>query len=123
MNAEGTHATAERAGRLIGMALFVAVLVFGGWTLLTADDGTDPAASYTPSRADAERMCREDVLRDLKAPGSARFGGIESSGDGDRWTVTGHVDAANDLGGTRRVEWSCTAVHVGGGSWRTRVSY
>lgn len=64
------------------------------------------------------RAC--DVIRDrLKAPGSAKFParyaeGVEIVID-DRSTVTGYVDAKNQLGGEERLKWKVVLKEIDGG--------
>lgn len=118
----------ERIGRRIGIAVFAVAMAALVWVAVQGPEEpkspAELAAEYEPSAADAERMCREDVARKLKAPGTARFGDVAAApvGDtfgGDEWTVTGWVDAENSFGATIRSEWTCQATHRGGGRWRT----
>lgn len=57
--------------------------------------------------------CEELVKQQLKAPGTADFGGVEydppPAGEGDgTWTATGYVDAENGFGANIRTNWTCT---------------
>lgn len=109
---------AAKVGRRIGIGVLLAVLAIGAWAL-TADPDSD---EYEPTTADAQRMCQENVTDKLKAPASARFGGVDTSRDDDTWTVTGWVDAENGFGANLRSDWACEAVHVGDGEWRTKAT-
>lgn len=120
--------TRPKWGALIGCLLIAALFAGGIWWASNYEPETaaDRAANYEPSAADAERMCREDVLGKLKAPSTATFGDVRSmisdDFDPDRWIVTGWVDAENSFGATLRSEWTCDATHRGGGRWRTLVT-
>lgn len=96
-----------------------ALVTFVVLSFAFAENGGD-SNDYEPSAADAIRMCRESIDAKLRAPGTASFGGIETTGSGDVYEVTGWVDAENAFGGEVRVGWMCDAVHDGGGAWRTR---
>ena len=117
----------ERWVNRAGLVLLALVLLGGAWLIIRGPDkpktAAEQAAEYQPSAADAERMCREDVLGKLKAPSTATFGDVQSTISDDfdinRWTVTGWVDAENSFGATIRSEWTCSATHRGGGRWRT----
>lgn len=114
----------ERWVNRAGLVLLALVLLGGTWLIIRGPDkpktAAEQAAEYQPTAADAERMCREDVLGKLKAPGTAKFGSVRSTVEGDGvWRVTGWVDAQNSFGATIRSEWTCSATHRGGGRWRT----
>lgn len=129
MGEDGDNGRSERIGRRIGIAVFAVAMAALVWVAVQGPEEpkspAELAAEYEPSAADAERMCREDVLGKLKAPSTATFGDVRSTisddFDPDRWTVTGWVDAENSFGATLRSEWTCDATHRGGGRWRTLV--
>jgi cbb3-type cytochrome oxidase subunit 3 len=126
-SSEDEEATKPKWGALIGVLLLVGLFVAGLWWANNYEPETtaDRAAKYEPSAADAERMCQENVKGKLKSPASATFGGVRSlisdDFDTDEWTVTGWVDAENSFGANLRTDWTCEAVHTGGGNWRTRT--
>lgn len=113
----------ERWVNRAGLVLLALVLLGGAWLIIRGPDkpktAAEQAAEYQPSAADAERMCREHVTNQLKAPSTAKFGDIRTRGFGSEYTVTGWVDAENSFGATLRTRWECTAIHTGGGTWRT----
>lgn len=110
----------NRIVRRVGITLLLAIGVLFVWAINNPPEPElpDPAA-YRPSAQDAERMCREHVTNQLKAPSTAKFGDIRTRGFGSEYTVTGWVDAENSFGATLRTRWECTAIHTGGGTWRT----
>ena len=58
---------------------------------------------------DARSTCQEWVKQQLKAPGSADFGGQSATGSGQGpWTITGWVDAQNSFGAKLRTNWTCS---------------
>lgn len=67
--------------------------------------------------ASAAEACKELVLGRLKAPATAEFSNLATSGSGIRWTVTGSVDAENSFGAKLRMGWSCT-VRAQNGEWQ-----
>jgi len=42
-----------------------------------------------------------------KAPSSAKFGGDDTVNTGDRWVVSGYVDAQNAFGASLRSPYTC----------------
>lgn len=77
-----------------------------------SDDGRDEIG--------AKVMCEQFIEDRLLSPGSAEFqnsGEYVVTGTGDRYEVSGYVDAENAFGGSLRREWSCTVVDQGDGTW------
>ena len=74
-----------------------------------------------PGGADAQRACEEVVRDRLVSPASAKFSGVEVSGSGDTFTITGNVDSDNAFGASIRNTFRCTA-ELNGDTWSVRVS-
>jgi hypothetical protein len=99
---------------LIALWSFVGLLLV--WFALS-DTGDEP---YTPSgdSSGARAACRILVEDRLVAPSTADFSDLTTSeGTGDRWTVTGSVDAENRMGVPIRMDFTCV-VQYDGGDWR-----
>lgn len=80
-------------------AVVVAVAGITWWSVATGG-GSSGAATE----------CRERVEARLKAPSTADFQSSstrELGSTGDRWEVTGVVDAENSFGGTVRLTYKC----------------
>jgi hypothetical protein len=74
-----------------------------------------PATSTKPTIAAAHSACEEAVELQLKAPGSATFGGREESAANVEIPirVSGYVDAQNSFGALVRNRYSCLATPSG----------
>jgi hypothetical protein len=68
------------------------------------------------SGAGASVACKDYVRDRLNHPASANFSGLQMSGAGARWTLTGSVSADKSLGASGRMSFSCT-VNGSAGSW------
>lgn len=55
----------------------------------------------------AERVCKEAIEEDLKAPSTAEWVDVEVDDSGDTTKVTGNVDAENSYGAKVRGSFSC----------------
>lgn len=76
-----------------------------------------------PLSEQAQNICYDEVLNQLKAPSTAELVSIASSPtEGDTWTVTGSVDAENSFGAMLRNEFSCDLTQTGDG-WRIDSVY
>lgn len=96
--------------------LFVVVAVFAiGATILSSIGGDDEDKASDTGAID---VCHQAVSDQLKAPGTADFGGEQVTHSGDRYTVVGHVDSENSFGASLRSNWSCEATWVSGTNWR-----
>ncbi len=87
-------------------------LVVGLGLLFAARSDTDPPASTTKlTLSSAAAGCQEKVLPQLKAPGTAKFGGEEYSTTNTTVPVrvSGWVDAENSFGALVRNRYSCLA--------------
>ena len=70
---------------------------------------------------DAYVMCKKFVTDRLKAPATADFASITSSGvakAGATYSVTSYVDSANGFGAKIRTQFVCTVEPQGGDRWR-----
>jgi hypothetical protein len=91
---------------IVGFAVVATVLSnMGG-----GDDGPDDTGAVD--------VCHQAVEDQLKAPGTADYGGETVTHTGDRYTVAGHVDSENSFGASLRSEWTCQATWVSGTDWR-----
>lgn len=90
--------------------LGVAVLVVGGLMLIGTCAGNDTTSSGDGSGA--EDACKSWVTDELKAPSTADFSGVSTSGDGP-WVITGNVDAQNGFGAQIRSGWICDVKLIG----------
>lgn len=88
---------------IVGLAAVVALCALAG-----RDD--DPADG-------ARAACRVLVEDRLRAPSSAEFSNLAHTGSGDRFTVTGVVDAQNAFGAMVRNTFTCE-VRLDGDQWR-----
>lgn len=94
---------------LLAVALVIGYFVFAGGSDEPADEASNTGAID---------VCHQAVEDQLKAPGTADFGGERVSNMGDEYTVSGHVDAENGFGALLRLEWVCEATWVEGNTWR-----
>jgi hypothetical protein len=96
----------DRGMRLGGVALVVFVIGVAVFSRLGGDAGAEG-----PSDAGAIDVCHQAVEAQLKAPGTAEFGGDNTVAETSRrYQVDGHVDAENSFGATLRLDWTCEAV-------------
>jgi hypothetical protein len=101
-------------GLLVAVFACPALLLFGWIYNLVTGDGSGSGPSSTLATA----ACRVLVEDRLVAPSTADFSNLSASeGSGDRWTVTGSVDAENRLGTPIRMDFTCV-VEYDGGDWR-----
>lgn len=71
-----------------------------------------------PISEQAQTICYDEVLNQLKAPSTAELVSIAASPtEGDTWTVTGSVDAENSFGAMLRSDFACELTQTGDG-WR-----
>jgi hypothetical protein len=110
MSEAGDQFVKEHPGCFLTM-MGVLALVVGYFVFASGD-------SDGPSDAGAIDVCHQAVEEQLKAPGTADFGGETVTNVGDRYTVIGHVDAENGFGAQLRSEWACDATWVSGTEWR-----
>jgi hypothetical protein len=83
---------------VIGVVLAIGFLVS---MCSGSDDGDSSGNEY------GARSARQNWIKDqLKAPSTADFSDVETSGIGP-WTVTGVVDAENSFGAMLRSHWTC----------------
>lgn len=91
------------------LAVWQRILVVA--VLLAAVFGVTWLASQRGGGAsEAEQECQARVELRLKAPSTAEFSASsarELGKTGDRWEVTGIVDAENSFGGTVRMTYKC----------------
>jgi len=98
----------------IGAAAFVAIV--GGCMALGSGSGRTP--SLDEQHRDAQRVCQDFVKERLKAPVTASFADVDTSGGAATGVaVTGSVDAENTFGAKVRSTFTCT-VTLSGDNWR-----
>jgi hypothetical protein len=101
-------------GCLIAVLLFFIFAIIGG---ITSKNKSTPDV---PSEFDAFYMSQKFVNDRLKAPSTAKY---PSSSDvsikqtGNKWIVTGYVDAQNSFGAMIRQNYICE-MEVSGKSWK-----
>jgi hypothetical protein len=98
----------RRRTKLIG-AMIVVVLIalcFWPWGHDDASDGRD-----------AQTACENLVKDRLRSTSSIRFSDLARSGASDTWTITGDVDAGNNVGASIRSHFTCT-VQLRDGHWQ-----
>jgi hypothetical protein len=67
-----------------------------------------------PLSEQAQNICYDEVLNQLKAPSTAELVSIAASPtEGDTWTVTGSVDAENSFGAMLRNDFECNVTNTG----------
>lgn len=74
-------------------------------------------------KSSAEAMCEKFVSKQLRAPATAKFSGMDDTSIaplGDRqWKAVGYVDAQNAFGALIRNDYSCTVRYLGDDKWRS----
>lgn len=95
--------------------LFVALLAF-----YSCSDSGNGGDSPRDTARQAEFVCEEWIREKLKAPSTAEFSGVTSTGSAaSGYEVSGSVDAQNSFGATIRSTWVCSArLTADGKEWR-----
>lgn len=99
----------------LAMAAIPVVLISAA-VISTSSDPADDRNNPILQQIDAQRYCQDEVSARLKAPSTAEFTNVDTSGMGP-FTVTGSVDSENSFGATLRATFTCHVTLVGG-SWR-----
>ena len=93
------------------IAGFVVLWGLGTIVAMMATSGDRSAGQADIDRAKAQRLCKEAIERQLKAPSTAKFSGMldTRAGKSDKgdWIVAGHVDAHNSYGAMMRSQFQC----------------
>lgn len=94
------------------VAAVILALAGGGLGYWLTRPAAPPSSSTSLTLASAASACQEKVLVQLKAPGTAQFGGVEYSTQNTTTPVrvSGWVDAENSFGGLIRNRYSCLAI-------------
>lgn len=72
------------------------------------DESNSIQADILKEERRIEKLCREAVLDQLKAPSSAEFERLATISTGNAtWTVRGQVDSQNGFGAQVRTEFAC----------------
>jgi hypothetical protein len=95
--------------------LAVAGVVVAGLFVIGSFSGGGDSDSSGDSYM-AEEQCKDWVKEQLKAPSTAEFENVSSTGS-DPYTVTGDVDAQNGFGAQIRTTWTCD-IHTEGDYWK-----
>jgi hypothetical protein len=107
------------------LSMMVGCLVIGVCVVLALgffmSQSSSPSSS-SPSDIDAHVMARSFVRDRLVAPSTADFSSLADTKvtplGGNRWSVSGWVDAQNAFGAKLRRRYSCTLRYEGHDNWR-----
>lgn len=89
------------------MRLGIVVAAMLGSSLLASCSASDPTQDETTKKFDAERVCKDFVKDQLKAPSTADFSDVTTTGAVDRYTVVGNVDSENSFSAMIRNTFVC----------------
>lgn len=83
------------------------------WTIVAG-------GSKDNKRLEAINACHQFVSRQLKAPAGADYepdSEAQVTNTGDRWTISGHVDAQNSFGANVRSAYTCEMTNTQGNEY------
>jgi hypothetical protein len=113
MSEAGDQFVKEHPGCAVTLLAAVAAVIV--WAVFFGGGSDDVEEA---SEAGATDVCHQAVQDQLRAPGTADFGGETVTNTGNRYTVVGHVDSENGFGALLRLEWVCEATWVSGTEWQ-----
>jgi hypothetical protein len=94
--------------------------VTGALVLVAAITATIAVAVWPTATRTATKACEAAVSAELKAPSTAKFGGVTTSPIGGGLSVAGWVDSENGFGAPVRTPWDCTALVNPNRQWRAQ---